>query len=204
MAIPYQDGSVNGNPTYAWITRKGTLGLGAEVVKRGDVFSYDLHRGGEDKGNLPANAFTGVDFSNSTQKQQAFGRMLAARSVVSFDDIPIGYDVHFDSKKGGMTCLSCHGEGSLSPEEKEYHPIHHNFLKGNDWGGHWDQSLDYNPSLKTCLDCHLEVQGSLQLKSTLKLLDQKVPLLFTWRPFPVKCATFPTRPTGPLELSTMF
>ncbi len=154
MAIPYQDGSVNGTPTYAWVTRKGTLGLGAEVVKRGDVFSYDLHRGGEDKGNLPADAFVGVDFSNSTQKQQAFDRMLKAKSVVSFDDIPIGYDVHFDSEKGSMTCLSCHGEGTLSPEEKEYHPIHHDFLKGNDWGGHWDQSLDYNPSLKTCLDCH--------------------------------------------------
>ncbi|SMO72350.1 hypothetical protein SAMN06269117_12224 [Balnearium lithotrophicum] len=162
MAIPYEDGKLpDGNSTYAWVTRKGTLGLGAEIVKRGDVFSYDLHRGGEEKGNLPADAFKNVDLSNSTQAQQAFHRMLTAKSVQSIDDIPIGYDVHFDSEKGGMTCLSCHGEGTLSQEEKEYHPIHHDFLKGNDWGGHWDQSLDYNPSLKTCLDCHFG--GSRQL-----------------------------------------
>ena len=168
MAIVYPSTEVDSNgdnqtdaTLYTWVTRKGTLGLGAEVVKRGDVFSYDLHRGGEDKGNLPHNAFVNVDFSNETQRQQAFFRMLRAKSVLSFDDIPIGYDVHFDSEKAGLTCLSCHGEGSLSTEEKEYHPIHHDFLKGNDWGGHWDQSLDYNPSLKTCIDCHFGGSRSL-------------------------------------------
>ena len=162
MAIPYKSGETSdGKSVYTWVTRKGTLGLAAEIVKRGDVFSYDLHRGGEEKGNLPYDAFVGVDFSDQNEKRQAFGRMLTAKSVVSFDDIPIGYDVHFDSEVGNMTCLSCHGEGSLSPEEKKYHPIHHDFLKGNDWGGHWDQSLDYNPSLKTCVDCHFG--GSRQL-----------------------------------------
>jgi len=162
MAIPYKSGETpDGKSVYTWMTRKGTLGLAAEIVKRGDVFSYDIHRGGEDKGNLPADAFKGVDFKDPQQKQEAFGRMTTAKSVLSFDDVPIGYDVHFDSEKGNMTCLSCHGEGSLSPEEKEYHPIHHDFLKGNDWGGHWDQSLDYNPSLKTCVDCHFG--GSRQL-----------------------------------------
>lgn len=173
MAIPYKSGKTpDGKDVYTWVTRKGTLGLAAEIVKRGDVFSYDLHLGGEDKGNLPSNAFEDFDFSTASdeEKQQAFGRMLTAKSVVAIDSedseedgIPIGYDVHFDSEKGSMTCLSCHGEGSLSPEEKEYHPIHHDFLKGNDWGGHWDQSLDYNPSLKTCLDCHFG--GSRQLAS---------------------------------------
>jgi len=166
MAIPYRSGELSdGTPTYTWVTRKGTLGLAAEIVKRGDVFSYDLHRGEEEVGNLRADAFTGVDFKDPQQKQEAFARMLTAKSVVSIEDpeegsIPIGYDVHFDSEVGDMTCLSCHGEGSLSPEEKEYHPIHHDFLKGNDWGGHWDQSLDYNPSLKTCVDCHFS--GSRQ------------------------------------------
>jgi len=175
MAIPYQSGKLaDGSAVYTWVTRKGTLGLGAEVVKRGDVFSYDLHRG--DDANLPADYFiktygqfssyvdpnTG-DFTDQGKEnfQKALGKMNTSKSVVAFDDIPIGYDVHFDSKKGDMTCLSCHGEGSLSPEEKEYHPIHHDFLKGNDWGGHWDQSLDYNPSLKTCVDCHFG--GSRQL-----------------------------------------
>ena len=162
MAIVYEDGNFTSDnttvPTYAWVTRKGTLGLAAEIVKRGDVFSYDLHIGGNETGNLQPDAFVGVDFSNETQKQQAFGQMVTAKSVVSLTfngtEIPIGYDVHFDSERGGMTCLSCHGEGTLSDEEKQYHPIHHDFLKGNDWGGHWDQSLDYNPSLKTCIDCH--------------------------------------------------
>ncbi|MEO2065246.1 MAG: hypothetical protein ABGX17_01945 [Desulfurobacteriaceae bacterium] len=167
MAIPYKSGETSNGDIYTWVTRKGTLGVAAEVVKRGDVFSYDLHRGGESKGNLPHDAFINTDFSDQNQKQQAFGRMLTAKSVVSFDDIPIGYDVHFDSEKGSMTCLSCHGEGSLSTEEKEYHPIHHDFLKGNDWGGHWDQSLDYNPSLKTCLDCHFG--GSRQLAAEVHL-----------------------------------
>ncbi|WP_457679304.1 hypothetical protein [Thermovibrio sp.] len=162
MAIPYKSGEFpDGTPTYAWVTRKGTLGLAAEIVKRGDVFSYELHRGGESKGNLSYDAFVNVDFNDETQKEAALQKMETAKSVVSFDDIPIGYDVHFDSEKAGLTCLSCHGEGTLSPEEKEYHPIHHDFLKGNDWGGHWDQSLDYNPSLKTCLDCHFG--GSRQL-----------------------------------------
>ncbi len=165
MAIPYESGTLN-TPQgqahiYTWVTRKGTLGLGAEIVKRGDVFSYDIHRGGEEKGNLSPDEFVGIDFSNDTQKAQAFMKMLTAKSVVSFDDIPIGYDVHFDSEKGGMTCLSCHGEGTLTADEKEFHPVHHDFLKGNDWGGHWDQSLDYNPSLKTCVDCHFD--GSREL-----------------------------------------
>ncbi|ADU97640.1 hypothetical protein Theam_1684 [Thermovibrio ammonificans HB-1] len=171
MAIPYKSGKTldaNGNTveTYTWVTRKGTLGLAAEIVKRGDVFSYDLHRGGEEEGNLQPDAFTNVDFTNATAMHEALLKMESAKSVVSIpdpegEDIPIGYDVHFDSKEAGLTCLSCHGEGTLSPEEKEYHPIHHDFLKGNDWGGHWDQSLDYNPSLKTCLDCHFG--GSRQL-----------------------------------------
>ena len=162
MAIPYKSGETSdGKSIYTWVTRKGTLGLAAEIVKRGDVFSYDIHIGGEDKGNLPADAFKGVDFKDPQQKQEAFARMLTAKSVISFDNVPIGYDVHFDSERGGLTCLSCHGEGTLSKEEKEYHPIHHDFLKGNDWGGHWDQSLDYNPSLKTCVDCHFG--GSRQL-----------------------------------------
>jgi len=161
MAIVYPgskvdlDGDNNTETTfYTWVTRKGTLGLGAEIVKRGDVFSYDIHLGGEDKGNLAYNALKNYDLSNTTQKMQAFVRMQKAKSVISFDNVPIGYDVHFDSEKGSMTCLSCHGEGSLTEEDKELHPIHHDFLKGNDWGGHWDQSLDYNPSLKTCVDCH--------------------------------------------------
>ncbi len=154
MAIPYKSGTLAGNDVYTWVTRKGTLGLAAEIVKRGDVFSYDIHRGGEDKGNLLPDEFTGVNFSDPNQKSAAFMKLLTSKSVISFDDIPIGYDVHFDSEKGGMTCLSCHGEGTLTPEEKELHPVHHDFLKGNDWGGHWDQSLDYNPTLKTCLDCH--------------------------------------------------
>lgn len=167
MAIPYESGTINGEKVYTWVTRKGTLGLAAEIVKRGDVFSYDLHIG--DKNNLPADYFvstygdfkdyidpnTGQITDEEKQKlQQALLDMEKAKSVVSFDNVPIGYDVHFDSEKGSMTCLSCHGEGSLSTEEKELHPVHHDFLKGNDWGGHWDQSLDYNPSLKTCLDCH--------------------------------------------------
>jgi len=175
MAIPYKSGELpDGNSTYTWVTRKGTLGLAAEIVKRGDVFSYDLHRG--DSKNISATHFieTYGNFTDyidpNTQEltdegkakmQEALADLEKAKSVVSFDDIPIGYDVHFDSDKGGLTCLSCHGEGTLSAEEKEYHPIHHDFLKGNDWGGHWDQSLDYNPSLKTCVDCHFS--GSRQL-----------------------------------------
>ncbi|TCK04633.1 hypothetical protein [Phorcysia thermohydrogeniphila] len=161
MAIVYPSAEVDTNGDnvkdttyYTWVTRKGTLGLAAEIVKRGDVFSYDIHRGGEDKGNLQATDLQGYDLADPVQKQQAFSKMQKAKSVISFDDVPIGYDVHFDSEKGGMTCLSCHGEGTLTEEEKELHPVHHDFLKGNDWGGHWDQSLDYNPSLKTCVDCH--------------------------------------------------
>ncbi|RUM44972.1 MAG: hypothetical protein DSY35_01350 [Desulfurobacterium sp.] len=168
MAIVYPSSQVDldGDDTkettfYTWVTRKGTLGLAAEIVKRGDVFSYDIHRGGEDKGNLSADALKDYDLTDDAQKQEAFVRMQKAKSVISFDDVPIGYDVHFDSEKGNMTCLSCHGEGSLTEEEKELHPVHHDFLKGNDWGGHWDQSLDYNPSLKTCIDCHFD--GSKEL-----------------------------------------
>ncbi len=162
MAIPYKDGKLpDGSDTYAWVTRKGTLGLAAEIVKRGDVFSYDIHRGSDNGENLEP-----TELQQTLQSQgfdAAYKKMITAKSVLSInDDIPIGYDVHFDSKEGaGLTCLSCHGEGTLSPEEKQYHPIHHDFLKGNDWGGHWDQSLDYNPSLKTCLDCHFG--GSRQL-----------------------------------------
>jgi len=175
MAIPYKSGETpDGQSVYTWMTRKGTLGLAAEIVKRGDVFSYDIHIG-EDKGNLSATHFlekygdfrkyvdpeTGKLTDEGQEKmQQALMELQTAKSVISFDNVPIGYDVHFDSEKGNMTCLSCHGEGSLSAEEKEYHPIHHDFLKGNDWGGHWDQSLDYNPSLKTCVDCHFN--GSRQ------------------------------------------
>jgi len=161
MAIPYRDGKLpDGSDTYAWVTRKGTLGLAAEIVKRGDVFSYDIHRGSDDGKNLEP-----TELQQTLQTDgfdAAYKKMITAKSVLSInDDIPIGYDVHFDSEKGNMTCLSCHGEGTLSPDEKQYHPIHHDFLKGNDWGGHWDQSLDYNPSLKTCLDCHFG--GSRQL-----------------------------------------
>ncbi len=130
MAICYPNPGGLGN--FTWVTRKGVLGLGAEIVKRGDVFSYHIHRGNNN-----------------------------GASEISFDNIPIGYDVHFDTEEAGLTCLSCHGEGTLSEEEKELHPIHHDFLKGNDWGGHWDQYLDYNPSLKTCVDCHFE--GSKEL-----------------------------------------
>ncbi len=161
MAIPYKDGKLpDGSDTYAWVTRKGTLGLAAEIVKRGDVFSYDIHKGSDNGKNLEP-----TELQQTLQTSgfaAAYQKMITAKSVLSInDEIPIGYDVHFDSEEGGMTCLSCHGEGTLSPEEKQYHPIHHDFLKGNDWGGHWDQSLDYNPSLKTCLDCHFG--GSRQL-----------------------------------------
>ena len=146
MAIPYKSGTFNGKDVYTWVTRKGTLGLAAEIVKRGDVFSYDIPRKSEDKDGVIA---TVEDIQSSPASMNSY---ISVESSIS--DIPIGYDVHFDKNHGNMTCLSCHGEGTLSDEEKELHPVHHDFLKGNDWGGHWDQSLDYNPSLKTCIDCH--------------------------------------------------
>ena len=153
MAIPYESGTVNDEKVYAWVTRKGTLGLAAEIVKRGDVFSYDVPRKSEDSEGVIATV------SDIQSNATAMNKYISVESSVS--DIPIGYDVHFDKNHGKMTCLSCHGEGMLSEEEKALHPIHHDFLKGNDWGGHWDQSLDYNPSLKTCIDCHFD--GSRKL-----------------------------------------
>jgi len=152
MAIPYESGTLNGETTYTWVTRKGTLGLAAEIVKRGDVFSYGLSRDEE--------GATVEEVQQKFNSGEPINTIKAVKSKIA--GLPIGYDVHFEK---GLSCLSCHGEGVLSDEEKEYHPIHHNFLKGNDWGGHWDQSLDYNPSLKTCLDCHFNGSRTLAAKT---------------------------------------
>jgi len=119
----------------SWFVRRGIIGLGADVVKRGAVYAPDEHE--DDSSVAPISITPGGEVA---QKGETEG-------------LPSGYDVHFDSEKGDLTCLSCHGQDNLSREQKLSHNPH-NFLKGNDPAGEVMPALDYNPSVQTCEKCH--------------------------------------------------
>ncbi len=119
----------------SWYVRRGIIGLGADVVKRGAVYAPEEHENDTSVAPIAITPDGEINTSNSTQ------------------GIPIGYDVHFDTNKGNLTCLSCHGQDNLSELEKENHDPH-NFLKGNDPAGEVMPALDYNPSPQTCEKCH--------------------------------------------------
>ncbi|WP_283400903.1 hypothetical protein [Desulfurobacterium pacificum] len=124
----------------SWYVRRGIIGMGADVVKRGAVFSRESE---DDNSTAPIAIDSNGEIANST----------VVNGISSTEGLPIGYDVHFDKDKGDLSCLSCHGQDNLSEEEKAYHNPH-NFLKGNDPAGEVDPALDYNPSLQTCVKCH--------------------------------------------------
>ena len=119
----------------SWYVRRGIIGLGADVVKRAAVYAPDEHENDPTVAPIAINSNGEIAQLNATE------------------GLPTGYDVHFDSAKGNLSCLSCHGQDNLSEEEKSHHNPH-NFLKGNDPAGEVDPALDYNPSLQTCVKCH--------------------------------------------------
>ncbi|MEO2083003.1 MAG: hypothetical protein ABGX12_03130, partial [Desulfurobacteriaceae bacterium] len=119
----------------SWYVRRGIIGMGADVVKRGAVFSRESEN----------------DNSIAPIAMKPNGEV--ANPNMDTEGIPIGYDVHFDKDKGNLSCLSCHGQDNLNEEERENHNPH-NFLKGNDPAGEVMPALDYNPSPQTCLKCH--------------------------------------------------
>ncbi|WP_456419533.1 hypothetical protein [Thermovibrio sp.] len=120
----------------SWYVRRGIIGLGADVVKRGAVYAPQEHE------NDPSVAPIAIDSNGEINT-----------NLNATEGLPVGYDVHFDSNKGDLTCLSCHGQDNLSKEEKLKHNPH-NFLKGNDPAGEVMPALDYNPSVQTCQKCH--------------------------------------------------
>ncbi|WP_457677845.1 hypothetical protein [Thermovibrio sp.] len=127
---------LKGNSHPSWYVRRGIIGLGADVVKRGAVYAPEEHE------NDSSVAPIAVDSSGEINTD-----------LTATQGLPAGYDVHFDSNKGGLTCLSCHGQDNLPEEVKEEHNPH-NFLKGNDPAGEVMPALDYNPSPQTCEKCH--------------------------------------------------
>ncbi len=126
---------LSGNSYPSWYVRRGIIGMGADVVKRGAVFN----RAAQD------------DTSTSPIMLKPDGSV--ANPATDTEGLPTGYDVHFASDGGKLSCLSCHGQDNLSDEEKLSHNPH-DFLKGNDPAGEVLPALDYNPSVKTCTSCH--------------------------------------------------
>ncbi len=120
----------------SWYVRRGIIGLGADVVKRGAVYAPEEHE------NDSSVAPIAIDPSGEINDD-----------LSATQGLPVGYDVHFDSNKGNLSCLSCHGQDNLTEEEKLIHNPH-NFLKGNDPAGEVMPALDYNPSVQTCQKCH--------------------------------------------------
>ena len=126
------------NPTQSfpsWYVRRGIIGMGADVVKRGAVFSRESEN----------------DVSDAPIAMNPDGTIANPDNATA--GLPGGYDVHFDKNKGDLSCLSCHGQDNLSEEQRQYHNPH-NFLKGNDSAGEVDPALDYNPPVQTCIKCH--------------------------------------------------
>ncbi len=120
----------------SWYVRRGIIGLGADVVKRAAVYAPEEHE------NDASVAPIAIDSNGEINTD-----------LSATEGLPVGYDVHFDSEKGDLSCLSCHGQDNLSEEEKLKHNPH-NFLKGNDPAGEVMPALDYNPSVQTCEKCH--------------------------------------------------
>ncbi len=135
--------TVDGKQTFpSWYVRRGIIGLGADVVKRGAVCSPDETQNDNSVAPIAITPSGEIAQYNSIQDVQNVTQGL-----------PVGYDVHMAADGGKLSCLSCHGQDNLSPEEREHHNPH-NFLKGNDSAGEVMPALDYNPSVRTCTSCH--------------------------------------------------
>ena len=130
-----------------WYVRRGIIGLGADVVKRGAVYAPQEGQGDYSVAPIAITSDGEIpQYENMTQAMQVMG---------SLSGLPVGYDVHMSMEEGGgkLSCLSCHGQDNLTEEEKEGHNPH-NFLKGNDSAGEVMPALDYNPPVRTCISCH--------------------------------------------------
>ncbi|WP_457754914.1 hypothetical protein [Thermovibrio ammonificans] len=139
FAIPdtenrWSDPSGQSHPS--WYVRRGIIGLGADVVKRGAVYAPDESQ--NDNSVAPIAMDSSGEINTDPTNTQG---------------LPAGYDVHFAKDGGNLTCLSCHGQDNLPEEVREHHNPH-NFLKGNDPAGEVMPALDYNPPVQTCVKCH--------------------------------------------------
>lgn len=127
-----------------WYVRRGIIGLGADVVKRGAVCAPD------ERQNDPSVAPIAITPNGEIPQ---YDNMTQAMQSMQSGGLPVGYDVHMAADGGKLSCLSCHGQDNLSDDEKKRHNPH-NFLKGNDSAGEVMPALDYNPSVRTCTSCH--------------------------------------------------